>query len=162
MNKSSNISKYVFGVLALITVVITVLFFLKGVPECDPWKDWFNKGRLGDEPKTPLTDLLMNWSYIKVILGVVAIVISAIVVAVVKGVNWKTIAIVIGAIVVIGLIAFFMSKGSFGIEYPKPDDPEHPYSGLTHGLVETGLNFFYITLGVSILCIIYSVIRSGK
>ena len=138
--KLSNISKWVFGVLALITVVLAAFFYL----------DLHNEAR---------TSLILNWGYILIILGIVMIVCSAIVAAVVKGVNVKTILVVIGAFVVIGLVAFLMSKGSFGVEYATG---EHVYSGRTHGLVEWGLNFFYITLGVSILCILYSVIRSGK
>ena len=138
--KLSNISKWVFGALALVTVVLGVIFYL----------DLHNEAR---------TNLILNWGYILIILGVVMILISAIVAAFVKGVNLKTILIVIGAFVVIGLVAYIMSRGSFGVEYPTG---EHVYSGSTHGLVEWGLNFFYLTLGVSIICILYSVIRSGK
>ena len=138
--KLSNISKWVFGVLALITVVLAAFFYL----------DLHNEAR---------TSLILNWGYILIILGIVMIVCSAIVAAVVKGVNMKTILVVIGAFVVIGLVAFLMSRGSFGVEYATG---EYVYSGRTHGLVEWGLNFFYVTLGVSILCILYSVIRSGK
>jgi multisubunit Na+/H+ antiporter MnhG subunit len=138
--KLSNISKWVFGALALVTVVLGVIFYL----------DLHNEAR---------TNMILNWGYILIILGIVMIVCSAIVAAFVKGVNLKTILIVIGAFVVIGLVAYLMSKGSFGVEYPSAD---HVYSGTTHGLVEWGLNFFYITLGVSVLCILYSVIRSGK
>jgi hypothetical protein len=103
--------------------------------------------------------MILNWGYILIILGVVAALISAVVAALVKGVNVKKILVAVGAIVVIGVVAFLMSKGSFGIEY---STGEHVYSGKTHGLVEWGLNFFYITLGVSIITILYSVIRSGK
>ena len=138
--KLSNISKWVFGALALVTVVLGIIFYL----------DLHSDAR---------TNMILNWGYILIILGVVMILISAIVAAFVKGVNLKTILIVIGAVVVIGLVAFLMSRGSFGVEYPAGDVV---YSGRTHGLVEWGLNFFYVTLGVSILCILYSVIRSGK
>ena len=138
--KLSNISKWVFGALALVTVVLAVLFYLG----------------LHDEGRT---NLILNWGYILIILGIAMIVISAIVAAVVKGVNLKSILIVIGAFVVIGLVAYLLSRGSFGVEYAAG---ENVYSGTTHGLVEWGLNFFYVTLGVSILCILYSVIRSGK
>ena len=138
--KLSNISKWVFGALALVTVVLAVIFYL----------DLHNEAR---------TNMILNWGYILIILGVVMIIFSAIVAAFVKGVNLKSILIVIGAIVVIGLVAFLMSRGSFGVEYATG---EHVYSGRTHGLVEWGLNFFYVTLGVSIITILYSVIRSGK
>jgi hypothetical protein len=138
--KLSNIGKWVFGALTLVTVILAVIFYL----------DLKNEGHV---------NMILNWGYILIILGVVAALISAVVAALVKGVNVKKILVAVGAIVVIGVVAFLMSKGSFGIEYPTGD---HVYSGRTHGLVEFGLNFFYVTLGVSILCIVYSVIRSGK
>lgn len=138
--KLSNISKWIFGALALITVVLAVFFYL-------------------DLNSDARTNMILNWGYILIILGIVAIVCSAIVAAIVKGVNAKTIIVALGAVIVIGLVAFLMSRGSFGVEYATGD---HVYSGRTHGLVEWGLNFFYVTLVVSILSIIYSVIRSGK
>ena len=138
--KLSNIGKWVFGALTLVTVVLAVIFYL----------DLKSEGR---------TNMFLNWGYILIILGIVAIVCSAIIGAIVKGVNLKTIGVVIGAFVVIAVVAYLMSKGSFGVEYATG---EHVYSGKTHGLVEWGLNFFYVTLGVSILTILYSVIRSGK
>ena len=138
--KLSNIGKWVFGALALITVVLAVFFYL----------DLENEGR---------TNLILNWGYILIILGVVTALISAIFAAVVKGVNVKKILVAVCAIVVIAVVAYLMAKGSFGVEYATG---EHVYSGRTHGLVEWGLNFFYVTLGVSILTILYSVIRSGK
>ena len=138
--KLSNIGKWVFGALALITVVLAVFFYLD----------------LGNEART---NMILNWGYILIILGVVTALCSAIVAAMVKGVNVKKILIAVGAIVVIAVVAYLMSKGSFGVEYQAG---EHVYSGSTHGLVEWGLNFFYVTLGVSIITILYSVIRSGK
>ena len=138
--KLSNIGKWVFGALTLITVVLAVFFYL----------DLGNDGR---------TNLILNWGYILIVLGIVAALFSAIVAAVVKGVNIKKILVAVCAIVVIAVVAFLMAKGSFGVEYATG---EHVYSGKTHGLVEWGLNFFYVTFGVSILCILYSVIRSGK
>ncbi|MBR6847703.1 MAG: hypothetical protein IKM74_06190 [Bacteroidales bacterium] len=138
--KLSNIGKWVFGALVLITVVLAVFFYL----------DLGNDGR---------TNLILNWGYILIVLGIVAALFSAIVAAVVKGVNIKKILVAVCAIVVIAVVAFLMAKGSFGVEYATG---EHVYSGKTHGLVEWGLNFFYVTLGVSIITILYSVIRSGK
>ena len=138
--KLSNIGKWVFGALALVTVVLAVVFYL----------DLGNDGR---------TNLILNWGYILIVLGIVAALFSAIVAAVVKGVNIKKILVAVCAIVVIAVVAFLMAKGSFGVEYATG---EHVYSGKTHGLVEWGLNFFYVTLGVSIITILYSVIRSGK
>ena len=137
---NGKLSKIVFGALALITVVLAVIFYL----------DVHNEGR---------TNLILNWGYILIILGIVIALLSVIITGVVKGVNLKKILLAIGAIVVIGVVAYIMSRGSFGVEYPAG---EKVYSGTTHGLVEWGLNFFYVTLGVSILTILYSVIRSGK
>ena len=137
---NGKLSKIVFGALALITVVLAVIFYL----------DVHNEGR---------TNLILNWGYILIVLGIVAALFSAIVAAVVKGVNIKKILVAVCAIVVIAVVAFLMAKGSFGVEYATG---EHVYSGKTHGLVEWGLNFFYVTLGVSIITILYSVIRSGK
>ena len=138
--KLSNIGKWVFGALALVTVILAVMFYL----------DLKNEGR---------TNLILNWGYILIILGIVIAILSVIISGVVKGINLKKILIALAAIVVIGVVAYIMSRGSFGVEYPTG---EHVYSGKTHGLVEWGLNFFYITLGVSIITILYSVIRSGK
>ena len=138
--KLSNIGKWVFGALALVTVVLAVIFYL----------DLKNEGR---------TNMFLNWGYILIILGIVIAILSVIISGIVKGINLKKILIALAAIVVIGVVAYIMSRGSFGVEYPTG---EHVYSGKTHGLVEWGLNFFYITLGVSIITILYSVIRSGK
>ena len=150
MNGKLNIARWVFLALVAVTVVIAVLYYLV----VGTIKPEFQAGN-----PTPRADLFLNWGYILIILGVVAIVCSAIIAALVKGVNWKSILIIVGAFVVIALVAYLLSKGSFGVPYATGD---HVYSGTTHGLVEWGLNFFYVTLGVSILCIVYSVIRSGK
>ena len=150
MNGKLNIARWVFLALAAVTVVIAVLYYLV----VGTIKPEYQAGN-----PTPRADLFLNWGYILIILGVIAALISAIVAAVVKGVNIKKILVAVIAIAVIAVVAFLMSRGSFGVEYPTAD---HVYSGRTHGLVEWGLNFFYVTLGVSILCIIYSVIRSGK
>ena len=138
--KLSNIGKWVFGALALVTIVLAVIFYL----------DLKNDGR---------TNMILNWGYILIILGIVIAILSVIISGVVKGINLKKILIALAAIVIIGVVAYIMSRGSFGVEYATG---EHVYSGKTHGLVEWGLNFFYVTLGVSILAILYSVIRSGR
>jgi len=138
--KLSNISKWIFGALALVTVVLAVIFYL----------NLKNEGN---------TNMILNWGYILIILGIVIALLSVIISGIVKGVNLKKILIALAAIVVIGVVAYIMSKGSFGVEYAAGD---HVYSGKTHGLVEWGLNFFYVTLGVSVLAILYSVIRSGR
>ena len=150
MNGKLNIARWVFLALAAVTVVIAVLYYLV----VGTIKPEYQAGN-----PTPRADLFLNWGYILIILGVIAALLSAIVAAVVKGVNIKKILVAVIAIAVIAVVAFLMSRGSFGVEYATAD---HVYSGRTHGLVEMGLNFFYVTLGVSILCIIYSVIRSGK
>ena len=140
--KLSNIGKWVFAALALITVVLAGYFFL------DPQlKDGNRAG------------IILNWGYILIILGIVIALVSVIIGGIVKGVNGKKILVALGAIVVIGVVAYIMAKGCFDLPYQAGDTL---YSGKTHGLVEFGLDFFYVTLGVSILTILYSVIRSGK
>ena len=138
--KLSNIGKWVLAVLALITVVLAVYFYM-------------------DLTSDSRTSVILNWGYILIILGIVIALLSVIISGVVKGINGKKILVAIGAIVVIGVVAFIMAKGSFDLPYQAGDVT---YSGSTHGWVEFGLDFFYVTLGVSILCILYSVIKSGK
>ena len=111
---NGKLSKIVFGALALITVVLAVIFYL----------DVHNEGR---------TNLILNWGYILIILGIVIALLSVIITGVVKGINLKKILVAIGAIVFIGVVAYIMSRGSFGVEYPAG---EKVYSGTTHGLVE--------------------------
>ncbi|MBP5797168.1 MAG: hypothetical protein J6W26_02725 [Bacteroidales bacterium] len=150
MKGKLNIARWVFLALAAVTVIIAVLYYLV----VGTIKPEYQAGN-----PTPRADLFLNWGYILIILGIVAALISAVVAALVKGVNVKKILFAVGAIVIIGLVAFLISRGSFGVPYQAAD---HLYSGRTHGWVELGLNFFYVTLGVSIICIIYSAIRSGK
>jgi hypothetical protein len=134
--KLSNIGKWVLGLLALITVGLGVYFYL-GLTDV---------GR---------TNLFLNWGYILIILGIVIAVISVIFTAAVKGVNGKTLLIAIIAFAIIAVVAYLMSKGSFANAI---SSGEITYSGKTHGWVELGLNFFYITLGVALLSILFSVI----
>ena len=134
--KLSNIGKWVFGLLALITVGLAVYFYL----------DLANDSR---------TNLFLNWGYILIILGIVIALISVFFTAAVKGVNGKTLLIAVIAFAIIAVVAYFMAKGSFAKPYPAG---EITYSGKTHGWVELGLNFFYITLGVALLSILFSVI----
>ena len=137
MNKSSNIIRWAsFGLLALVTVLLAVFFYTN----------------LEDASRT---NLLLNWGYILIILGIVIAVISVFLTAVIKGLNWKTLLIALIVFAAIGVVAFVMSKGSFDLPYQAGDTL---YSGKTHGLVETGLNFFYVTLGVAILSILFSVL----
>ncbi len=134
--KLANISKWVFGLLALITVALAVYFYLG----------------LKDEART---SMLLNWGYILIILGIVLALISAFFTGIVKGVNGKKLLIFVIAVAAIAVVAYIMSKGAFGEPYQAG---ETLYSGKTHGLVEFGLNFFYVTLVVAILSILFSVI----
>ena len=133
---NSKISKWVLAVLALITVGLAVYFYLG----------------LSDEART---NVLLNWGYILIILGIVLALISVVFTALVKGVNVKTLLIAVIAFAVIAVVAFLMSKGSFAIPYQAG---ETLYSGKTHGWVEFGLNFFYVTFAVAILAILFSVV----
>ena len=134
--KLSNIGKWVFGLLALITVGLAVYFYL----------DLKSDGR---------TNLFLNWGYILIILGIVIALISVFFTAGVKGVNGKTLLIAVIAFAIIAVVAYLLSKGAFGIPY---EAGEVTYPAKTHGWVELGLNFFYVTLGVAILSILFSVI----
>ena len=96
--KLSNIGKWVFGLLALITVGLAIYFYLG----------------LTDESRT---NLFLNWGYILIILGIVIALISVIFTAAVKGVNGKTLLIAIIAFAIIAVVAYFMSKGSFNTPY---------------------------------------------
>ena len=145
--KSSNVSKWVFGILALITVCVAGWFYLKvGSIEPD-----FKAG----EP-TPRADMYLNWGYILIFLGIILAVISAIFTGVVKGVKGKTLLVILLAFAAISVVAYVMSKGFFS--QPYTTDAGITYSGGTHGWVAFGLNFFYVTFGVSLLAILFSVI----
>jgi hypothetical protein len=145
--KLANISKWAFGVLALITVIIAAMYYLV-VGDIKPAFD-------AGEP-TPRADMYLNWGYILIILGIVLAIISAIFTGVVKGVNAKTVIIGAVAVAVIAVVAYVMAKGYFDIPYTTSNDVTYP--GKTHGMVEFALNFFYITLVVSILAILFSVV----
>ncbi|MBQ6771760.1 MAG: hypothetical protein IJP44_12385 [Bacteroidales bacterium] len=131
-----NISKWVFGLLALITVALGVYFYL-------------------DLKSDARTNMLLNWGYILIILGIVLALISALYTGIVKGVKGKKLLILVIAIAVIAVVAYIMAKGYFDIPYTTGDIT---YPGKTHGLVEFGLDFFYVTFGVSILAILFSVV----
>ena len=146
MNSKLNIARWVFLALAAVTVVIAVLYYLV-VGTIEP------AYRAG-EP-TPRADLFLNWGYILILLGVVCALISVIITAIIKGVNVKTLLIAVIAFAIIAVVAYFISKNAFGVPY---QTGELTYSGKTHGLVEMGLNFFYITLIVAVLSILFSVI----
>ena len=135
-SKLSNIGKWVFGLLALITVALAVYFYLG----------------LDDEART---NVLLNWGYILIILGIVIALISVVFTAAVKGVKGKKLLIAVIAIAVIAVVAYIMSKGAFSVPYQAG---EVTYSGKTNGWVEFGLNAFYITLVVAICSILFSVL----
>ena len=156
-SKYSNISKWVFGVLALITVVIAVLFFINGIGECKEWLHWYKEGRVGDEPPTKITDLFHTWSYVKIGLGVVLMLLSALFTGIVKGVNIKKLLILLGVVVVNVVIAYLMSKNAVGQKYVY-DLSKKPLEASTNFWVTFGLNFFYVTFAESILAILYSVV----
>ena len=146
MNSKLNMSRWVFLALAAVTVVIAVLYYLV-VGTIKP------EYELGNP--TPRADLFLNWGYILIILGVIFALISVVFTAAVKGVNGKTLLIAVIAFAIIAVVAYFMSKGAFAKPYPAG---ETVYSGSTHGWVEMGLNFFYVTLAVAIISILFSVI----
>ena len=134
--KLSNIGKWVFGLLALITVALAVYFYLG----------------LNDEART---NILLNWGYILIILGIAIALVSVFFTAAVKGVRGKTLLFGAIAVAIIAVVAYVMSKGSFAIPY---EAGEITYPGKTHGWVEFGLNFFYVTLVVAIISIVFSVV----
>jgi hypothetical protein len=146
MNSKLNISKWVFLALAAVTVVIAVLFYLVVGTIKPAW--------LAGEP-TPRADLYLNWGYILIILGIVIALVSVFITAAIKGVKGKTLLFGAIAVAIIAVVAYVMSKGSFAIPYQAG---EKLYSGNTHGWVEFGLNFFYITFVVAILAILFSVL----
>ena len=146
MNSKLNISRWVFLALAAVTVIIAVMYYLV-VGTIKP-------NFLAGEP-TPRADLFLNWGYILIVLGSVIALISVCVTAAIKGVNGKTLLIAVIAFAIIAVVAYLMSKNAFGIPYQAG---EKLYSGKTHGWVEFGLNFFYVTLAVAIISILFSVI----
>ncbi len=141
-----NISKWVFGLLALITVCLASFFYLK----VGSIKPDFQTGN-----PTPRADMLLNWGYILIILGIVLALVSAFFTGIIKGVKAKKLLILVIAIAAIAVVAYIMAKGAFDLPYQAGD---HLYTGKTHGLVEFALNFFYITLVVAILSIVFSVL----
>ena len=146
MNSKLNISRWVFLALAAITVIIAVMYYLV-VGTIEPA---FKAG----EP-TPRADLFLNWGYILIILGIVLALVSVVFTALIKGVNGKTLLFAVIAFAVIAVVAYVMSKGAFDQTYKAG---EIVYSGKTHGMVTFGLNFFYVTLVVAIISIVFSVV----
>ena len=146
MNSKLNISRWVFLALAAVTVIIAVLYYLV-VGTIEP------AFRAGDP--TPRADLFLNWGYILIILGIVLALVSVVFTALIKGVKGKTLLIAVIAFAVIAVVAYLMSSSAFSQTYQAG---EITYSGKTHGMVTFGLNFFYVTLAVAIISILFSVI----
>ena len=146
MNSKLNISRWVFLALAAVTVIIAVLYYLV-VGTIEPA---FKAG----EP-TPRADLFLHWGYILIILGIVLALVSVVFTALIKGVKGKTLLIAVIAFAVIAVVAYLMSSSAFSQTYQAG---EITYSGKTHGMVTFGLNFFYVTLAVAIISILFSVI----
>ena len=92
-SKLSNISKWVFGALALITLVLTVIFYL----------DLNNESR---------TNMILNWGYILIILSLVSILCSVIVSVALKGFNLtRSVLITVIVVAVMAVISFIISNG---------------------------------------------------
>ncbi len=138
--KLSNIGKWVFAVLAVITVGLALYFYL-------------------DLKSDTRTSVILNWGYIMIVLGIVFALAMPIVSSFVKKPNVKKLLIALASIVVIAVVAYIISRGAFQVPY---EQGTTVYSAKTNGWVEFGLNFFYVTLVASIIAILYSVIRSGK
>lgn len=138
--KLSNIGKWVFAVLAVITVGLAIYFYL-------------------DLKSDARTSVILNWGYIMIVLGVVFALAMPIVSSFVKKPNVKKLLVAVAVIVIIGVVAYFISSSAFKVPY---EQGETVYSARTNGWVEFGLNFLYLTIATSIIAILYSVIRSGK
>ena len=92
-SKLSNISKWVFGALALITVALSVIFYL----------DIHSEGR---------TNMILNWGYILILLALVSILCSVIVSVALKGLNLtKSVVITLVVVAIMAVIAFIFSNG---------------------------------------------------
>ena len=131
-----KIGTWIFLALAAIIVIVAVLFY----------------ANLGSDS---MVSTILNLGYVLIIAGIVLAICSAVFAAMVKGVNIKALGIILAVVAVLAVIAFLMSKGSFSTPYVAGATE---YSAHTHGWVEFGLNFTYLTVGVSILAILFSTI----
>jgi drug/metabolite transporter (DMT)-like permease len=92
-SKLANISKWVFGALALVTVVLAVLFYLN--LESD--------GR---------TNMILNWGYVLILLSLVSILCSVIVSVALKGFNLtRSVLITVIVAAIMAVISFIISNG---------------------------------------------------
>ena len=152
MNKTSNIIRWVvFGVLTLITLVVTVWYYLglggvlNGIYE-PTWQQLTDQGQTSLTLKDFIVDRVasmnLNFGYILIILGVVIALIAAvfaIIIGIIKGVEMNkviSICVVAGLLIVLAIIASVVSKDR----------------------VDAQLNFFYLTFGFSILAILFSIV----
>ena len=131
-----KIGTWIFLGLAAIIVIVAIMFY----------------ANLGSDS---MVSTILNLGYVLIIAGIILAICSAVFAAVVKGVNVKTLGILLAVVAVLAIIAFLMSKGSFSTPYIAGGVE---YSSKTHGWVEFGLNFTYLTAGVSILAILFSTI----
>ena len=91
--KLSNISKWVFGALALVTVILGILFYT----------NLHSEGR---------TDMILNWGYILILLALVSILCSVIVSVALKGLNLtRSVVITLIVLAILAVISFIMSNG---------------------------------------------------
>jgi hypothetical protein len=167
--KLSNIGKWVLGLLALITVVLAVWYYL-GISGIVP------KFSL-ERPKEIIVDQralgFLIWGFVLLGLGILVALFSVCFTAGVKGVNGKTLLFAVIAFIVIAAIAFLMSNGVLGWarecmdckalsffdpNTTYPEDMKEGYSRLTFYFVEYGINFFVVTFIGALLSILFSVI----
>ena len=102
-----------------------------------------------------MVSLILMLGYVLIIAGVVLAIVSAVFAAIEKGINIKTLGILLAVVVVLALIAFLMSRGSFSEPYIANGQE---FSPRTPGWVDFGLNFTYLTAGVTVLAILFSTI----
>ena len=131
-----KIGTWIFLALAAIIVIVSILFYV-------------NLGSDG------MVSTILNLGYVLIIAGIVLAIVSAVFAAMVKGVNIKTLGILLAVVAVLAIVAFLMSKGAFSTTYIAGATE---YSAKTHGWVEFGLNFTYLTAGLSVLAILFSTI----
>jgi hypothetical protein len=131
-----KIGTWIFLGLAAIIVIVAILFYVN----------------LGSDS---MISTILNLGYVLIIAGILLAICSAVFAAMVKGVNIKTLGILLAVVAVLAIVAFLMSKGSFSTPYIANGQE---YSSSTHGWVEFGLNFTYLTAGVSVLAILFSTI----
>ena len=138
MNKSSNIVRWViFGVLVIITVALTIWYYLglSNIPKIVPPETMADR-------ISSRTSIFLDWGYIKIGFGVLIAFISAIVaivVAILRGVPMNKVISI--CVVVAALVILFITSNVISKDW-----------------IETELNFFYLTFGFSILAILFSVI----